>query len=112
MTSWRGGSPAGVAASVDERGGPRVEGRLEACIKIDGVWWRCWIRDLSPGGAGLEPAIPSALGKMVELTGPLFDRVGPMRGRVVNLAGQRTCVAFELDREQEEQLRQTIVANT
>ena len=39
---------------------PRYEGRLEAVLRVDGAWWRCWIRDLPLGGARLDPAIQAA----------------------------------------------------
>ena len=64
-----------------------------------GAPWRCWIRDLSLGGAGLEPALPAMLGQVVELTCPSFDFAGALPGRVVNVADRRTCMAFDLDGE-------------
>ena len=76
---------------------PRYEGRLEAVLRVDGAWWRCWIRDLSLGGAGLDPALPALLGREVELRSPGFDFDGGLRGRVINVADQRTCLAFDLE---------------
>ena len=55
----------------------------------------CMICNISPRGAGLEPAIPSALGHMVELHSERLQQ--PLLGRVVNVAEDRTNVAFELD---------------
>ena len=98
-------------ASVDERRHPRYEGRLEAFLMFRGAPWRCWIRDLSLGGAGLEPALPATLGQSVELTSPSFDFEGPLLGRVVNVAERRTCVCFELDVERLDALARFLAAN-
>jgi hypothetical protein len=87
------------ASTLDERLHPRYEGQIEAFLMFRGAPWRCWIRDLSLGGAGLEPALPATLGHAVELTSPSFDFEGALPGRVVNVAERRTCVAFELDLE-------------
>ena len=95
----------------DERLDPRFEGCLEAELLIDGASWRCWIRDLSLGGAGLEPAIPAALGKKAELHSVRFDFAGRLRGRVVNLAHRRTCLAFELDPGTRQQLTAFLLSN-
>ncbi len=95
----------------DERLDPRFEGRLEAELLIDGASWRCWIRDLSLGGAGLEPAIPAALGRKVELHSARFDFAGRLRGRVVNLAHRRTCLAFDLDPGTRQQLTVFLLSN-
>ena len=95
----------------DERLDPRFEGRLEAELLVDGASWRCWIRDLSLGGAGLEPPIPAALGKKVELHSPRFDFAGRLRGRVVNLAHRRTCLAFDLDPGTRQQLTAFLSSN-
>jgi hypothetical protein len=95
----------------DERLDPRFEGRLEAELVVDGAPWRCWIRDLSLGGAGLEPPIPPALGKKVELRSVRFDFAGGLRGRVVNLAHRRTCVAFDLDPGTRQHLSAFLLAN-
>jgi hypothetical protein len=81
----------------DERRAHRYEGRLEAVLRVDGAWWRCWIRDLSLGGAGLDPALPALLGREVELRSPGFDFDGGLRARVINVADQRTCLAFDLE---------------
>ena len=98
-------------AQSDERLDPRFEGRLEAELLVDGAWWCCWIRDLSLGGAGLEPPLPAALGKMVELKSPRFDFKARLRGRVVNLADRRTCLAFDLDAATRRHLEAFLRAN-
>jgi PilZ domain len=95
----------------DERLDSRFEGRLEAELLVDGTRWRCWIRDLSLGGAGLEPPIPALLGKKVELRSPRFNFEGRLRGRVVNLAYRRTCVAFDLDPGTRQHLTAFLLAN-
>jgi PilZ domain len=95
----------------DERFDPRFEGRLEAELLVEGGLWRCWIRDLSLGGAGLEPPIPAALGKKVELRSRRFNFEGRLRGRVVNLAHRRTCVAFDLDPGTRQHLTAFLLAN-
>ena len=99
------------AASPDERLDPRYEGRLEASLMFRGAPWRCWIRDLSLGGAGLEPALPAALGQPVELVCPSFDFSGALPGRVVNVAERRTCVTFDLDLERLDALARFLAAN-
>jgi hypothetical protein len=99
------------AASRDERLDPRYEGRLEASLMFRGAPWRCWIRDLSLGGAGLEPALPATLGQPVELSCPSFDFSGALPGRVVNVAERRTCVTFDLDVERLDALARFLAAN-
>jgi PilZ domain len=99
------------APSPEERLHPRYEGRLEASLIFRGAPWRCWIRDLSLGGAGLEPALPATLGHPVELTSPSFDFPGALPGRVVNLAERRTCVTFDLDPERLDALARFLAAN-
>jgi hypothetical protein len=96
----------------DERRRERYEGELECRLDLNGASWRCWIRDLSLGGAGLEPAIPAALGQRVTLSSPLFDFDRPLCGRVINVAQRRTCLEFDLDPPLREQLERFIVANT
>jgi PilZ domain len=81
----------------DERRHERFEGRLEAYLLVDGAPWRCWIRDISIGGAGLEPEMPAALGKSVVLSSPHFDVGMPLKGHVINVADKRTCISFDLD---------------
>jgi PilZ domain len=98
-------------AAPDERHDPRYEGRLEAFLMFRGAPWRCWIRDLSLGGAGLEPALPATLGQLVELTSPSFQFGGGLSGRVVNVADRRTCVAFELKGQQLDDLACFLAAN-
>ena len=95
----------------DERQDPRYEGRLEASIVFRGVPWRCWIRDLSLGGAGVEPALPAMLGQTVELTCPNFQFGGGLPGRVINVADRRTCVAFDLQSEHVDALAGFLAAN-
>jgi hypothetical protein len=98
-------------AGRDDRLDPRYEGRLEAFLMFRGAPWRCWIRDLSLGGAGLEPALPATLGQMVELTCPSFEFDGGLSGRVVNVADRRTCVAFELGAQRLDDLARFLAAN-
>jgi hypothetical protein len=98
-------------APSDDRLDPRYEGRLEAFLMFRGAPWRCWIRDLSLGGAGLEPALPAALGQNVELTCPSFEFDGGLAGRVVNVADRRTCVAFELEAHRLDDLARFLAAN-
>ncbi len=100
-----------AGAGQDERLYPRYECRLEARLIFDGAWWLCWIRDISLGGAGVEPAIPPALGKLVELHSPSFPFDRPLRGRVVNLAHRRTCIVFDLDQTSQDQLAAFLRAN-
>jgi len=95
----------------DERRAQRYEGRLEAVLRLDGAWWRCWIRDLSLGGAGLDPALPALLGREVELRSPGFDFDGGLRGRVINVADQRTCLAFDLEPAAQQRLAAFLAAN-
>jgi hypothetical protein len=95
----------------DQRLDPRFEGRLEAELLVDGAPWFCWIRDLSLGGAGVEPPIPAALGKKVELRSPRFNFQGRLWGRVVNVAYRRTCVAFDLDPATRQHLSVFLLAN-
>ncbi len=101
----------GSGERQDERLDPRFEGRLEAELLVEGATWRCWIRDLSLGGAGLEPPIPAVLGKKVELRSRRFNFEGRLRGRVVNLAHKRTCVAFDLDPGTRQHLTAFLLAN-
>ena len=69
----------------------------------------CVICNISPKGAGLEPAIPSSLGHMVELHS---DRLGlPLLGRVVNVADDITNVAFELDSAMQYELAKFLATN-
>jgi hypothetical protein len=95
----------------DERLDPRYQGRLEALLLFRGAPWRCWICDLSLGGAGLEPAIPATLGQMVELTCPSFEFEGGLPGRVVNVADRRTCIAFELEAQRQDDLARFLATN-
>jgi hypothetical protein len=95
----------------DDRLDPRYEGRLEAFLVFRGAPWRCWICDLSLGGAGLEPALPATLGQRVELTCPSFGFEGGLAGRVVNVADRRTCIAFELGAQRLDDLARFLATN-
>jgi hypothetical protein len=81
----------------EERRYRRYPAPLEAALLVDGDHWRCWIRDISVAGAGLDPAIPAALGRHAVLQSPHFDFAAPLPGRVINVAGERTCLEFDLD---------------
>jgi hypothetical protein len=100
-----------TGSEQDERQQQRYVGRLEAMLGLRGAFWCCWIRDLSLAGAGLEPAIPAALGEQVELRSPHFDFDGGLTGRVVNVAHKRTCLAFELDPASQQKLALYLLAN-
>jgi len=82
---------------AEERRYRRYPAPLEAELLVDGDPWRCRIHDISVDGAGLDPAIPAALGRRVELQSPHFDFGTPLPGRVINVASERTCLAFDLD---------------
>lgn len=88
----------------DERRHERFEGRLEGYLLVAGDPWRCWIRDISLGGAGLEPEMPAALGKPVVLSSPCFEVGMTLNGRVINVADRRTCISFDLDAGTQERL--------
>jgi hypothetical protein len=88
----------------EERRYRRYATPLEARLLVDGDHWRCWIRDISVAGAGLDPAIPAALGRRAELQSPHFDFATPLPGRVVNVAPERTCLEFDLDEAAARQL--------
>ena len=95
----------------DQRRHQRLTCRLEAELVFGGATWRCWIRDISPAGASLEPAIPAALGAQVELTCPRFGFASALAGRVVNVADDRTNMAFELDDAMQYNLAKFLAAN-
>ena len=86
----------------DQRRHGRHQGRLDAELLVDGAVWQCRIRDISFGGAGVEPPIPPALGRPVVLSSPAlgFD----LTGRVINVAYRRTCIVFDLEPAVEAQL--------
>jgi hypothetical protein len=84
-------------SELEERRYRRYPAPLEAKLLVDGDHWRCWIRDISVAGAGLDPAIPAALGRNAVLHSPHFDFATPLPGRVVNVAPERTCLEFDLD---------------
>jgi hypothetical protein len=104
--------PARPPVVPEERAQRRVEGRLEASLKVDGAAWRCWICDISAGGAGLEPALPAVLGKTGRLSSPAFDFDRPLACRVVNVADERTCLTFELDAATTTDLQAFLDTNT
>jgi PilZ domain len=81
----------------EERRYRRYPAPLEAKLLIDGDHWHCRIRDISVAGAGLDPAIPAAVGRRAELHSPHFAFAMPLPGRVVNVAQERTCLEFDLD---------------
>ncbi len=101
--SWNPDDPA------EQRRHRRQSSRIAATLLFDGGAWSCSICDISPKGAGVEPAIPSALGHMVELQSARFNR--PLLGRVVNVTGNRTNIAFELDSSMEYDLAKFLAAN-
>ncbi len=105
-------SEARIDLPTEERDYNRYEGSLEGHLLVDGGWWACRIRDLSLGGAGLEPAIPAALGKTVALSSPFFDFEGEIPGRVVNVSENKTCLAFDLDESTKRRLARFLIANT
>jgi hypothetical protein len=94
----------GSLLQQEERRHERFEGRLEAYLLVDGDPWRCWIRDISIGGAGLEPEMPAVLGKSVVLSSPSFEVGMALNGRVITLADRRTCISFDLDAGLQERL--------
>ena len=93
----------------EQRRHHRQSSRISATLLFDGGAWSCSICDISPKGAGLEPAIPSALGHMVELQSVRFSQ--SLLGRVVNVADNRTHIAFELDSSMEYELAKFLAAN-
>ena len=101
--SWNPDDPS------EQRRNRRQSARIPATLLFDGGAWSCSICDISPKGAGVEPAIPSALGHMVELQSARFKR--PLLGRVVNVADNRTNIAFELDAAMEYELAKFLATN-
>jgi len=93
----------------EQRRHRRQSSRISATLLFDGGAWSCWICDISPKGAGVEPAIPAALGHMVELQSARFSRA--LLGRVVNVADNRTNIAFELDSGMEYELAKFLATN-
>jgi hypothetical protein len=91
-------------SEAEERRHRRYAAPLEAKLLVEGDHWRCWIRDISVAGAGLDPAIPAALGRRAELHSPHFNFATPLPGRVVNVAAERTCLEFDLDEATARQL--------
>ena len=83
--------------AAEERRYRRYPAPLEASLLVDGARWDCRIRDISIAGAGLDPALPAVLGRHAELHCPDLDFALSLPGRVVNVAAERTCFAFDLD---------------
>ncbi len=102
--SWNPDNPS------EQRRHPRQSSRIAATLLFDGGAWNCSICNLSPKGAGVEPAIPSALGRIVELQSARFKQ--PLLGRVVNVADNRTNIAFELDSAMEYELAKFLATDT
>ncbi len=101
--SWNPEDPS------EQRRHRRLSSQIPAKLVFDGEDWICVISNISAKGAGLEPAIPSAVGRMVELHS---DRLGlPLYGRVVNVAENRTNVAFELDSAMQYELAKFLATN-
>jgi hypothetical protein len=48
---------------------------------------------------------------MVELTCPSFEFEGGLPGRVVNVADRRTCIAFELEAQRQDDLARFLATN-
>ena len=90
----------------------RYEGRVPCSLVLGEEVWNGWIRDLSVGGAGLEPAMPAILGQRVLLTCPAFDFDVPLPGRVINVAHRRTCIEFDLASEVERQLMEFLAKHS
>ncbi|MDX1541102.1 MAG: PilZ domain-containing protein [Geminicoccaceae bacterium] len=97
---------------ADERRHVRFDGRVPCYLEIGEDAWRARIRDLSVGGAGLEPAMPATLGQTVRLSCPAFGFETPLTGRVVNVAHRRTCIEFDLNPEAEAELIRFLEQNT
>jgi len=101
--SWNPEDPS------EQRRHRRLSSTIPAKLQFDGAAWMCVICDISPKGAGLEPAIPSALGRMVEIHSDRLEQ--PLLGRVVNVAESRTNVAFELDSAMQYALAKFLATN-
>lgn len=101
--SWNPDNPS------EQRRHARQSSRISATLLFDGGAWGCSICNLSPKGAGVEPAIPAALGHMVELQSARFNH--PLLGRVVNVSENRTNIAFELDSAMEYELAKFLATN-
>lgn len=95
--------------SEEQRRHQRLSSRISATLLFDGSAWHCTILNISPKGAGVEPAIPSALGHVVELQSARFDI--PLLGRVVNVSDNRTNIAFELDSAMDYELAKFLATN-
>jgi len=93
----------------EQRRHRRLSSRIAAKLLFEGGAWECSICNISPKGAGIEPAIPSALGHMVELQSDRLNQT--LLGRVVNVAENRTNVAFELDSAMQYELAKFLATN-
>ncbi len=93
----------------EQRRHRRFSSRIPAKLLFDGGEWVCSICNISPKGAGLEPAIPAALGHMVELQSERLNQC--LLGRVVNVAENRTNMAFELDSAMQYELAKFLATN-
>jgi hypothetical protein len=94
---------------TEQRRHQRLSSRIPAELFFEGGGWACSICNISPKGAGVEPAIPAALGHMVELKSERLNQ--PLLGRVVNVAENRTHVAFELDSAMQYELAKFLATN-
>lgn len=101
--SWNPDDPS------EQRRHRRLSSQISATLVFDGDTWQCSICNISAKGAGLEPAIPTALGHMVELHSQRFSR--PLLGRVVNVSDNRTNMAFELDSSMQYELAKFLATN-
>lgn len=101
--SWNPEDPS------EQRRHRRVSSQIPAKLTFDGGAWMCQIRNISPKGAGLEPAIPSAVGHMVEIHSERLAQ--PLLGRVVNVSESQTNIAFELDSAMQYELAKFLATN-
>jgi hypothetical protein len=74
---------------------------LKARLKIGEHEVPCTILDLSLGGAGLAPALPELVGQSVRLLWEELGLPAGLRATVLNAAGERTHLAFDLDEDGE-----------
>ena len=101
--SWNPEDPS------EQRRHRRLSSQIPAKLLFNGGEWACTICNISPKGAGLQPALPSALGRMVELQSQRLSL--PLLGRVVNVAENQTNVAFELDSAMQYELAKFLATN-
>jgi hypothetical protein len=93
----------------EQRRHRRLSSHIPAQLLFDGGSWACSICNISPKGAGIEPAMPAALGRMVELKSARLSQ--PLLGRVVNVSENRTNLAFELDSAMQYELAKFLATN-